>query len=126
MPLLVQDGLSRPALFDFMDADGAMDALLPDSFRGPPSSGSVNRVVTCPRVLGFCGDSRSYAHIKLTTMASSQPPGTLIDGRANICLMGDLALLTDVVAIPPMPISIALQGETTIDDCCTARGKFPL
>jgi len=25
-----------------------------------------------------------------------------------------------------MPISVALQGETTLDNCCTARGKFPL
>ena len=126
IPLLVHDGPSRPAPFDFMDEDGTMDALLPDSFWGPPSSESVNRVVACPRVLGFCGDSCSYARVKLTTMASSQPPGALIDGGANICLTGDLAFLTDVVAIPPMPISVALQGETTLDNCCTARGKFPL
>ena len=103
-----------------------MDALLPDSLWGPPSSESVNRVVAYPRVFGFCGDSRSYARVKLTTLASSQPPGALIDGGANICLTGDLAILTDVVAIPPMPISVALQGETTLDNCCTARGKFPL
>jgi hypothetical protein len=24
-----------------------------------------------------------------------------------------------------MPISVALQSEITIDDCCTARGKIP-
>ena len=102
IPLLVHDGPLRPAPFDFMDEDGTMDALLPDSFWGPPSSESVNRVVACPRVLGFCGDSCSYAPVKLTTMVSSQPPGALIDGGANICLTGDLAFLTDVVAIPPI------------------------
>jgi hypothetical protein len=59
-------------------------------------------------------------------MASSESPGSLIDGGANICLTGDLGLQTDVVAIPPMPISVALQGETTVNDCCTAHGKIPL
>ncbi len=37
-----------------------------------------------------------------------------------------LAFLTDVVAIPPMPIWVALQGEITIDDCCTVCGTIPL
>ncbi len=59
-------------------------------------------------------------------MASSKPPGSLIAGGANICLTGDLGLLTDVITIPPMPISVALQGEIRIDDCCTAHGKIPL
>jgi hypothetical protein len=108
MALLVHDGLSRPAPFDFVDADGDMDVLLPDSLRGPPSLHSVTHAVTCPRVLGFCGDGCLYARINLTALASSKSPGSLIDGRANICLMGDLGLLTDVVPIPPMPILVAL------------------
>jgi hypothetical protein len=103
-----------------------MDVLLPDSLGGPPSLCSVNHMVMCLCVLGFCGDGHSYARINLMAMASSKPPGSLIDGGANICLTGDLGLLTDVVAIPPMLISVALQGEITIDDCCTARGKIPL
>jgi hypothetical protein len=116
----------RPAPFDFVDADGDMDVLLPDSLRGPPSLRSVTRVVTCPHVLGFCGDGCSYACINLMALASSKSPGSLIDGGANICLTGDLGLLTDVIAIPPMPILVALQGEITIDDCCTAHGTIPL
>ena len=126
MAQIVHDGPLQPAPFDFMEADVDMCALLPDSLRGPPRSGSVNHVITCPRVLSFCGDGQSYASINLTAMASSQPPGCLIDGGANICLTGDLCLLTDVVAITPIPISVALQGVTTIDDCCTVRGKIPL
>jgi hypothetical protein len=126
MALLVYDGPSRPAPFDFGDADGDMDVLLPDSLRGPPSLRSVTQVVTCPRVLGFCGDGHLYACINLTALASSKSPGSLINGGANICLTEDLGLLTDVVAIPPMPILVALQGEITIDDCCTASGTIPL
>jgi hypothetical protein len=126
MALLVHDGLSRPAPFDFVDADGDMDVLLSESLWGPPSLHSVNHVVTCLYVLGFCRDGCSYACINLMVMVLTKPPGSLINSRANICLTGDLGLLTDVVVIPPMPISVALQGEITIDDCCTARGKIPL
>jgi hypothetical protein len=126
MALLDHDGPLRPAPFDFVDADGDMDILLPDSLRGPPSSRSVTWVVTCPCVLGFCWDGCLYTRINLTALASSKSPESLINGGANICLTGDLGLLTDVVAIPPMPILVALQGEITIDDCCTARGTIPL
>jgi hypothetical protein len=126
MALLVHDGPSRPAPFDFVDADGDMDVLLPDSLRGPPSLRSVTWVVTCPCVLGFCGDGCLYAHINLTALASSKSPGFLINGGANICFTGDLGLLTDLIVIPPMPILVALQGEITIDDCCTACGTIPL
>jgi hypothetical protein len=86
MARIVHDGLLQPAPFDFMEANVDMCALLPDSLWGPPCSGSVNRVITCPCVLGFCKDGQSYACINLTGMVSSQPPGCLIDGGANICL----------------------------------------
>jgi hypothetical protein len=125
MARIAHDGPLQPAPFDFID-DVDMCALLPDSLRGPPGSGSVNRMITCPCVLGFCGDCQSYACINLTAIPSSQPPGCLIDGGANICLTGDLCLLTDVIAITPIPISAALQGVTTIEDCCTVCGKIPL
>jgi hypothetical protein len=125
MERIAHDGPLQPAPFDFID-DVDMCALLPNSLRGPPRSGSVNRMITCPCVLGFCGDGQSYACINLTVIASSKPPGCLIDGGANICLTGDLCLLTDVIAITPIPISVALQGVTTIDDCCTVRDKIPL
>ena len=75
--------------------------LLPDSPWGPRSFGSVHRVVTCPRVLGFQGGGRSHARINLMTSTSSATPGRLIDGGANICITGDLDSLFDVVAITP-------------------------
>ena len=34
--------------------------------------------------------------------------------------------LFDVVAIPPLSISVAVEGDSSIDDCCTARGMTPL
>jgi hypothetical protein len=34
--------------------------------------------------------------------------------------------LFDVVAIPPLSISVAVEGASSIDDCCTARGMTPL
>ncbi len=59
-------------------------------------------------------------------MATTQSPGSLINGGANICLTGDLDLLVDVVKIPPLPISVTLQDEIMTDNCCTAWGKNPL
>jgi hypothetical protein len=40
--------------------------------------------------------------------------------------MGDFNLLVDVVTIPPLPISVALHGDITLDDCCMARGLLPI
>ncbi len=100
--------------------------LLPDSPRGPCSFGSVSQVVTCPSVLGFQGGGRFYSRINLTALAPSATPGHLIDGGANICIMGDLDSLFDVVAIPPLSISVAAEGTSSIDDCCTACGMTPL
>jgi len=94
--------------------------LLPDSPRGPRSFGSVYRVVTYPRVLGFQGGGRSYARINLTALAPSATPGRLIDGGANICITGDLDSLFNMVGIPPLSISVAVEGTSSIDDCCTA------
>jgi hypothetical protein len=126
MELLIHDGPSQPSPFNILEDGKGMRTLLPDSLWGPPSFCSVNRVVTCLHVLGFRGDGCSYAPINLTGMATSESPGSLIDGGANICFTGDLDLMFDVVEIPPLPISVALQGEITKDDCCTARGKIPL
>jgi hypothetical protein len=50
-----------------------------------------------------------------------------MDGGANICVMGDLALLVGIVDIPPMAISVAIDGtDITENDCCTKRGYTPL
>jgi hypothetical protein len=34
--------------------------------------------------------------------------------------------LFEVVAIPPLSISVAVEGASSIDDCCTARGMTPI
>ncbi len=55
---LVHDGpLPLNSPFDTLTVgwDTMASVLLPDSPRGPCSFGSVHRVVTCPRVLGFQG-----------------------------------------------------------------------
>ena len=50
-----------------------------------------------------------------------------MDAGANICLTGDLEILADVVDIPPLPITVALNGNgSSVDDCCTKRGFIPL
>jgi hypothetical protein len=125
---LVHDGPMAPQSPFHRLTDGwdtMVSVLLPDSPRGPRSFGSVHRVVTCPRVLGFQGGGQSYARINLTAMAPSASPGRLIDSGANICITGNLDNLFDVVAIPPLSISLAVEGSSSIDDCCTARGLTP-
>jgi hypothetical protein len=129
MHMLVHDGPVSPSSpFDHLNVgqDVTMPALLPDSLLGPCSFGSVHRVVTCPRVLGFWGDGWSYAHINLTVVATSASPGCLIDGGAYICITGDIDSLFDVVETPPLTISVAVEGDLSIDDCCTARSRTPL
>ena len=49
-------------------------------------------------------------------MATSATPGRLIDGGANICIAGDIDSLFDMVAIPPLSISVAVEGASSIDD----------
>jgi hypothetical protein len=124
--MLLHDGLSRPSLIDTLENDTGTMTLLPNSLRGPPLFSSVNWVFTCPRVLGFRGDGRSYARINLTGMMTSESPGSFIDGGANICDTGNLDLLFDAVEITPLPISVTLQGDITQDDCCTLHRKIPL
>jgi hypothetical protein len=99
--MLLHDGPSRPSLIDMLEDDTGTTTLLPDSLRGPPSFSSVNWVFTYPCVLGFRGDGRSYTHINLTGMMTSESPGSLIDGGANICVTGNLDLLFDAVEITP-------------------------
>jgi hypothetical protein len=40
-----------------------------------------------------------------------------MDAGANICMTGDLSILADVVDIPPLPITVALnRNSTSLDD----------
>jgi hypothetical protein len=44
----------------------------------------------------------------------------MVDGITNICLVGNLSLLVDVVDIPPLPILVAVEGDgMSMADCCT-------
>jgi hypothetical protein len=50
-----------------------------------------------------------------------------MDAGANICLTGDLSILANAANIPPLPITVALNGNgSTVDDCCTMKGYIPL
>lgn len=81
---------------------------------------SITRVAGSPHVFGLQGDSRSYVQVWKTSTS-------LIDGGANICLIGDLDLLVDIAAIPPLPISVAVNGDApSLDNLCTRWGYLPL
>ncbi len=83
-----------------------------------PPSASIIRVVVTSRVFGIKDDSRSS--IQITEWS-------LMDAGANICLTGDVEILADVVDIPPLPITVALNGNgSSVDDCCTKGGFIPL
>ena len=83
-----------------------------------PPSASVIRVVVTPRVFGIKDDCHSSVKVN---------DWSLMDAGANICLTGNLEILADAVAIPPLPITVALNGNgSTVDDCCTKRGFLPL
>jgi hypothetical protein len=129
LDLLVQDCPSLPVSntmplatpVDSMPVDGSLSV-----YEGAPPFSSVTRVMAWPQMLGFRGDSSSYARmVKMAAVLVGTPP-SLIDGGANICITGDINLLVDVVNIPPLPISVALHGILTLDDCCTARGLLPI
>jgi hypothetical protein len=61
------------------------------------------------------------------TVIPTETSGPLIDGGSNICVTGDSQLLLDLVAIPPIAISVALDGTpSTFDDTITKRGLLPL
>ena len=81
-------------------------------------SASVIRVVVTPRVFGIKDDSRSSVQVK---------DWSLMDAGANICLTGDIRLLANAIDIPPLPITVALNGNgSSVDDCCTMRSFIPL
>ena len=50
-----------------------------------------------------------------------------MDVGANIRLTGDPTILADATNIPPLPITVALNGNMpTVDDCCTMKGYISL
>jgi hypothetical protein len=50
-----------------------------------------------------------------------------MDGGTNIFLTGDISILADAVDIPPLPVTVVLNGNGSfLDDCCTKKGYIPL
>jgi hypothetical protein len=103
---------------------------LPDM---PTAMDSVTHVVGLLHVCGLSGDPSTSVTIH-TSSVNNMPlldTGanicvTLMDRGANICVMGLLEALVDVVAIPPLPISVAVHGSGVfLEDCCTHSDLLP-
>ncbi len=51
----------------------------------------------------------------------------MVDGGSNVCVIGDIGLLLDVIDVEPFSISVALEGApSSYDDCITKQGLLPL
>ena len=88
----------------------------------PPSVASVSYISASPRVCGLSGADTTS--VKLVPPDNSCP---LIDGGSNICVTGDADLLVNPVDIPPISISVVLEGgPSSFDDTLTKRGLLPL
>ncbi len=65
---------------------------------------SVTHLIGSPCVCGINGTDAT-----LVTIVPTGNSCPLIDGGSNICITGDLHLLVDLVVIPPVAISVALD-----------------
>jgi len=103
--------------------DQLVDSILAGLPLAPSILDSVTHVVCSPRVCGLRSDDISS--VKILRVADSS--GNLIDGGSNVCVTGDLHALLDVKDIPPIEISVALDGvPSSVDDNITKRGLLPL
>ena len=60
-------------------------------------------------------------------MRVAEGGGKLIDGRSNICAMGDLSKLLNVEDITAINISVAFEGtSSSLDGKITKPGLLPL
>jgi hypothetical protein len=51
----------------------------------------------------------------------------MVDGGSNVCVIGDLGTLLDVININPIVILVALDGTPSSTDVCTTKcDLFPL
>jgi hypothetical protein len=83
---------------------------------------SITHLIGSPRICGIHGTDATSVTIMPT--GNSCP---LIDGGSNICITGDLHLLVDLVDIPPVAISVGLDGPPSLfDDTITKQGLLPL
>jgi hypothetical protein len=95
------------------------DTTRPDS---PTSVASVTYVSASHRVCGLT--STDTSSVRLVPPDNSCP---LIDGGSNICVTGNTNLLVDSVDIPPVTISVALEGGlSSFNDTITKQGLLLL
>ncbi len=95
----------------------------PTGSTSPPTLlDSVTHLIGSPHVCGIHGTNDTL--VTITPTGNSCP---LIDGGSNICITGDLHLLVDLVDIPPVAISVALDGApSSFDDTITKWGLLLL
>ena len=103
--------------------DQVLESVLAGLPQAPSILDSITHVVCSPRVCGVKSDDVSS--VKILRVADST--GNLIGGGSNVCITGDLHALLDVTYIPPIEISVALDGvPSSVDDNITKRGLLPL
>lgn len=131
-PAMLQRPPSPDLVTDFpydphpdLTADQTMESLLAELPQMPTLCDSVTRVVHRTRVFGLYDNSDAGSVVKIRR-CTSKGDG-LIDGGSNICLTNRVDILVDVVDIPPLPISVAVDGAAADEDlCCTKKGLLPL
>jgi hypothetical protein len=142
------DNLAHPyPLPHLPTSDQALAGMLADLPDMPAAMDSVTHVIGLPRICGLSFDTSTSVTIH-TSSVNDVPlldtganicmtlvdtgtiiciTGLFVDTGANICVTGLLEALVDAVAIPLLPISVAVYGSgVSLDDCCTHRGLLPL
>ena len=76
---------------------------------------TISRILCQPRVCGGLQDS--------TTITSQH---SLVDGGANINITNNISNLTNVHAITPFQISVAVNKDSNVSSYCTHYGILPL
>jgi hypothetical protein len=116
---------TTPLAFPFnYGSDQTLDELLADLPDSPSTMDSVTHIVGIPRVCGLSGDVSTTVTVKQTGVRNYL---TLVDMGANICIVGSLDSLVDMVVIPPLPISVVVHvAGVSLNDCCSHRGLLPL
>jgi hypothetical protein len=133
---LAQPPPSMPFAFPLNPtSDQALVGMIADLPDMPTAMDSVTHVIGLLHICGLSGDSLTSVTIH-TSSANNIPLldmgtnicVTLVDTGAKTCVMGLLEALVDVVAIPSLPISVAVHGSggVSLDDCCTHCGVLPL
>jgi hypothetical protein len=105
--------------------DQAMASILLELPKEPSLLDSVTHVVCSPRVCGIKGNDDSS--VRIMRIKDSTTNGNLINRGSNVCIMGDLNFLLNVVDIAPIDILVALSGSSSLlNNKISKRGLLPL